>query len=143
MVSDSSRFVIGFGVNDYGDTAQDPLLVRWSDQENYQVWTPAITNQAGSYRLSSGSTIVAAQQTRQEILVFTDSAVFSMQYLGTAVRLGLQHPVGQHLDCWSERCGYGQQHYVLDGHRQVLRLHRPCGNIAMLAASVCLRRHQP
>ena len=82
MVSDSSRFVIAFGVNDYGATSQDPLLIRWSDQENYQVWTPAITNQAGSYRLSSGSTIVAAQQTRQEILVFTDSAVFSMQYLG-------------------------------------------------------------
>ena len=82
MVSDSSRFVIGFGVNDYGETTQDPMLIRWSDQENYQVWTPAITNQAGSYRLSSGSTIVTAQQTRQEILVFTDAAVFSMQYLG-------------------------------------------------------------
>ncbi len=82
MVSDSSRFVIGFGVNDYGSTSQDPMLIRWSDQEDYQVWTPAITNQAGSFRLSSGSAIVTAQQTRQEILVFTDSAVFSMQYLG-------------------------------------------------------------
>ena len=82
MVSDSSRFVIGFGVNDYGSTSQDPLLIRWSDQENYQVWAPAITNQAGSFRLSSGSTIVTAQQTRQEILVFTDASVFSMQYLG-------------------------------------------------------------
>lgn len=82
MVSDSSRFVIGFGVNDYGSTAQDPMLIRWSDQEDYQVWTPAVTNQAGSFRLSSGSTIVTAQQTRQEILVFTDAAVFSMQYLG-------------------------------------------------------------
>ena len=82
MVSDSSRFVIAFGVNDYGSTEQDPMLIRWSDQENYAVWAPAVTNQAGSYRLSSGSTIVTAQQTRQEILVFTDSAVFSMQYLG-------------------------------------------------------------
>jgi hypothetical protein len=82
MVSDSSRFVIAFGVNDYGSTEQDPLLIRWSDQEDYQVWAPAITNQAGSFRLSSGSTIVATQQTRQEILVFTDAAVFSMQYLG-------------------------------------------------------------
>jgi len=82
MVSDSSRFVIAFGVNDYGETSQDPLLIRWSDQENYQVWAPAITNQAGSFRLSSGSTIVTAQQTRQEILVFTDASVFSMQYLG-------------------------------------------------------------
>ena len=82
MVSDSSRFVISFGCNDYGSTAQDPMLIRWSDQEDYATWTPAITNQAGSFRLSSGSTIITAQQTRQEILVFTDAAVFSMQYLG-------------------------------------------------------------
>jgi hypothetical protein len=82
MVSDSSRFVIALGANDYGSTTQDPMLVRWSDQENYQVWTPAATNQAGSFRLSSGSYIVTGQQTRQEILVFTDAAVFSMQYLG-------------------------------------------------------------
>ena len=82
MVSDASRFVLTFGVNDYGQTVQDPLLIRWSAQEDYQTWTPAITNQAGSFRLSSGSTIITAQQTRQEILVFTDAALFSMQYLG-------------------------------------------------------------
>lgn len=82
MVSDSSRFVIAFGVNDYGSTAQDPMLIRWSDQEDYAVWAPSATNQAGSFRLSAGSEIIAAQQTRQEILVFTDGAVFSMQYLG-------------------------------------------------------------
>ena len=85
-VSDASRFVIAFGCNGYttdpNPTQQDPMLVRWSDQESYQVWTPAITNQAGSYRLSSGSYIVAAQQTRQEILVWTDAALYSMQYLG-------------------------------------------------------------
>jgi hypothetical protein len=82
LVSDSSRFVIAFGVNDYGSTTQDPMLIRWSDQENYQVWAPDATNQAGSFRLSSGSSIITAQQTRQEILVFTDAALFSMQYLG-------------------------------------------------------------
>lgn len=82
MVSDASRFVLTFGVNDYNETIQDPMLIRWSAQEDYQTWTPAITNQAGSFRLSSGSTIVTAQQTRQEILVFTDAALFSMQYLG-------------------------------------------------------------
>jgi hypothetical protein len=85
-VSDASRFVIAFGVNGYttdpNPTQQDPMLIRWSDQENYQVWTPAITNQAGSFRLSSGSFIVAQQQTRQEILVWTDAALYSMQYLG-------------------------------------------------------------
>jgi hypothetical protein len=82
MVSDSSRFVLAFGVNDYGSAVQDPLLIRWSDQESFATWIPAVTNQAGSYRLSHGSTIVTAIQTRQEILVLTDSAIYSMQYLG-------------------------------------------------------------
>jgi len=82
MVSDASRFVLAFGVNDYGSVVQDPLLIRWSDQESFATWYPAVTNQAGSYRLSHGSTIVTAMQTRQEILVLTDSAIYSMQYLG-------------------------------------------------------------
>ena len=86
MVSDASRFVICFGVNGYSTdpnpSQQDPMLIRWSDQEDYTQWTPAITNQAGSYTLSHGSQIITAMQTRQEILVLTDSAVYSMQYLG-------------------------------------------------------------
>ena len=82
MVSDSSRFVLAFGVNDYGSVVQDPLLIRWSDQESFATWFPAITNQAGSFRLSDGSQIITAIQTRQEILVLTDSAIYSMQYLG-------------------------------------------------------------
>ena len=89
-VSDASRFVIAFGCNDYGETTIDPLLVRWSDQENYAVWAPLATNQAGSYRLSTGSSIVAQLQTRQEILVFTDAAVYSMQYLGPPFVWGFQ-----------------------------------------------------
>ena len=85
MVSDSTRIVIAFGCNDYGaydTTPLDPLLIRWSEQESYTGWTPAITNQAGSYRLSRGSEIVGAIQTRQEIVVWTDAAIYSMQYLG-------------------------------------------------------------
>jgi hypothetical protein len=89
-VSDASRFVISFGCNDYGSATQDPLLIRWSDQEDYAVWTPAATNQAGSYRLSTGSSIVAHQQTRQEILVWTDAAIYSMQYLGPPYIWGFQ-----------------------------------------------------
>jgi hypothetical protein len=80
--SDTSRFVIAFGCNDYGSSTLDPLLVRWSDQEDYKVWAPAATNQAGSYRLSIGSSIVAELQSRQEILIWTDAALYSMQYLG-------------------------------------------------------------
>jgi len=85
MVSDTSRIVIAFGCNDYGaygTTAIDPLLIRWTAQESYTDWTPSATNQAGSYRLSHGSTIVGALQTRQEIVVWTDAAIYSMQYLG-------------------------------------------------------------
>lgn len=89
-VSDASRFIIAFGCNDYGSAALDPLLVRWSDQENYATWSPAITNQAGSYRLSTGSSIVAHMQARQEILVWTDAALYSMQYLGPPFVWGFQ-----------------------------------------------------
>lgn len=89
-ISDASRFVIAFGCNDYGSADLDPLLVRWSDQENYAVWSPAITNQAGSFRLSTGSSIVAHQQARQEILVWTDAAIYSMQYLGPPFVWGFQ-----------------------------------------------------
>jgi hypothetical protein len=81
-VSGTSRFIITYGVNDYGSTAQDPMLIRWSAQDDPFNWTPDATNQAGSIRLSHGSEIITAIQTRQEILTFTDSAVFSLQYLG-------------------------------------------------------------
>jgi len=89
-VSDASRFVLAFGCNDYGSVTLDPLLIRWSDQEDYATWTPAATNQAGSYRLSTGSSIVAHLQARQEILVWTDAALYSMQYLGAPFVWGFQ-----------------------------------------------------
>jgi hypothetical protein len=82
LVSDSSRIVIAFGCNDYGESQLDPMLIRWTAQESYTDWTPVATNQAGSYRLSHGSALVGALQTRQEIVVWTDAAIYSMQYLG-------------------------------------------------------------
>jgi hypothetical protein len=82
VVSDTSRFILTFGVNDYGSSVQDPMLIRWSNQDDPFNWTPDATNQAGSIRLSDGSEIVTAIQTRQEIVVFTDSALYSLQYLG-------------------------------------------------------------
>lgn len=92
MVSDSSRFVIAFGANDAvaGSTVQNPMFICWSDQEDITTWYPQATNQAGSYTLSHGSQIITAMQTRQEILVFTDSAIYSMQYLGPPYVWGFQ-----------------------------------------------------
>ena len=87
MVSDSSRITIAFGCNDpsgtYATTTLDPMQIRWTAQESYTDWEPDLaTNQAGDYRLSHGSVIVGALQTRQEILVWTDAAIYAMQYLG-------------------------------------------------------------
>ena len=92
-VSDVSRFVFAFGTNDPDSstpTAQDPMLIRWSDQESVTDWTPSATNQAGSVRLSHGSEIITAIQTRQEIIVWTDSTVYSLQYLGPPYVWGVQ-----------------------------------------------------
>jgi hypothetical protein len=80
--SDTSRFIIAFGCNDYGSNVLDPMLIRWSAQDDIYNWTPSVTNQAGSIRISHGSEIVGIVQTRQEIVVFTDSAIYSLQYLG-------------------------------------------------------------
>jgi hypothetical protein len=82
FVSDSSRFVFAFGCNEIGSIVQNPMLVRWSDQESVVDWTPTATNQSSSLQLSHGSEIVTCVQTRQEIVVFTDSAVYSFQYQG-------------------------------------------------------------
>ena len=90
LVSDVSRFVFAFGCNELGSAIQDPLLIRWSDQESAVDWTPAPTNQAGSLRLSHGSAIQTALQVRQEVLVFTDKAVYSMQYVGAPIVWGAQ-----------------------------------------------------
>jgi hypothetical protein len=88
------RFCIAFGANPYDpgepNTTFDPLLVRWSDQENPFDWVPDATNQSGEQRLSIGSQIVAAVNTRQEIIVITDAAIYSMQYLGPPYVYGFQ-----------------------------------------------------
>jgi hypothetical protein len=81
-VSDTSRFILAFGCNDYSSGTLDPMLIRWSGQNDPYNWTPDPTNQAGFTRLSHGSEIVTTVQTRQEIVVFTDASIYSLQYLG-------------------------------------------------------------
>ena len=93
MVSDASRIVLCFGTTPIGATGPadlDPMLIRWSDQEDYLNWTPSATTQAGDLTLSRGSEIRAVAQTRQEILVWTDIALYSLQYLGPPIVWGSQ-----------------------------------------------------
>jgi len=90
FVSDIFRFAFCFGANDFGSTVFDPMLIRWSDQENVADWAPTATNQAGSIRVSRGTQIIAAKQARQEILVWTDSALYGLQYLGAPEVWGAQ-----------------------------------------------------
>jgi hypothetical protein len=92
--SSIQRFAIAFGSNPYdpldANTTFDPLLVRWSDQENPFDWVPQATNQSGEYRLNIGSFIMCAESTRQEILIWSDAAIYSMQYLGPPYVWGFQ-----------------------------------------------------
>jgi hypothetical protein len=90
LVSDISRFVFAFGCNEYLATTLDPLLVRWSDQESMVDWAPTPLNQSGGLRLSIGSEIVARRQLRQEVLVWTDAALYVMQYIGPPAVWGAQ-----------------------------------------------------
>lgn len=93
--SDQARHVIVFGGNNYFNNdgsinnSQDPLLIKWSDEEDYSVWSPSATNSAGDLRLSSGTKIIHAVETKREILVWTDTALYSMQYLGPPYTYGI------------------------------------------------------
>ena len=94
MCSAVQQFVIAHGANSYipgtPTSSFDPMLVRWSDQANLYQWVPDVTNQAGEYRLAHGSFIMAAQVTRQENLIWTDTALYSMQYIGAPYVWGIQ-----------------------------------------------------
>ena len=98
LVSDQDRHVIAFGCDglnssasaNQGDGVQDPLLIRFSDQENPLVWYPTTTNTAGDIRLGAGSTFVQAVETKREILVWTDTALNSMRFIGPPFTFGLQ-----------------------------------------------------
>jgi hypothetical protein len=90
IVSDTFRFLLLFGTTEYGSAVLDPMLIRWSNQESLTDWVPASANQAGSLRISHGSKIVTVVQTRQEIVVFTDASLYSLQYLGPPLVWGTQ-----------------------------------------------------
>ena len=89
MVNNESRHVLAFGCNALGSSTQDKLLIRWSDQESAIDWTPTATNSSGDLRLNSGSQIVKAYATRQEILVWTEEALFSYRFIGEPFIFGI------------------------------------------------------
>lgn len=93
LVSQNDKHLLAFGAVPYGSSSEadfDPLLIRWANQDDPVEWEPTPTNSAGFIRVSRGSSIIRAIPTRQEILTFTDNAVFSLQFLGTTDVFGLQ-----------------------------------------------------
>jgi hypothetical protein len=130
LISDIYRFVFAFGCNDYGSSTQDPMLIRWSDQEDSINWSPSATTQAGSLPLSRGSEIITAIQSRQEIVVWTDTAVYSLQYLGAPEVWGAQllgdniSIAGQNAVAFSNGVAFWMgvdKFYRYDGRVQTLR----------------------
>lgn len=131
LVSDINRFAFCFGANTISTSVQDPMLIRWSDQEDATNWKPSATNQAGSLRLSRGSEIIAAKQTRQAITVWTDTAVYSLQFLGGQAGWGAQL-IGDNVSiassnavCYAGGVSYWMgkdKFYLSDGNIKVL----PC-----------------
>jgi len=130
FVSDISRFVFALGCTDIGSAAIDPMLIRWSDQESVSDWTPTATNQAGSLRLSQGSRIVSVLQSRQELLAWTDAALYSLQYQGATVSWGAQlvgeniSIAGQNAAALASGVAYWMgidKFYKYDGRTQTLR----------------------
>lgn len=129
-VSDISRFVFCFGCNEIGQSIIDPMLIRWSDQESVVDWTPSPTSQSSFLRLSQGSQIVANQQSREEILVWTDVALYTLQYLGGADGWGAKligeniSIAGQHAASLASGVTYWigtDKFYKYDGRTQTLR----------------------
>jgi hypothetical protein len=130
LISDINRFVFAFGTNDWGTATVDPMLIRWSDQEDATNWTPSSVNQAGSLRLSRGTQIVTAMQARQEILVWTDASLYSLQYVGAPIVWGAQlvgetiSIISQNAVAYANGVAYWMgidKFYKYDGRTQTLR----------------------
>ena len=90
LVSQGDKHLLAFGATPYGGGPFDPMLIRWSNQDEPENWTPQVTNSAGFIRVSRGDRIIRAIPTRQEILVFTSATLSSLQFLGTTDVFGLQ-----------------------------------------------------
>tara|TARA_R100001224_G_scaffold94590_1_gene64029 strand:+ start:1325 stop:3196 length:1872 start_codon:yes stop_codon:yes gene_type:complete len=111
MVSQVDRHLIAFGATPFGGDTFDPLLIRFANQDEPENFTPSTLNSAGFIRVSSGSQIITAFRTRQEILIFTDMSLHSMQFLGTTDVFGLQE-LETNISVASPRCVAGASNVV-------------------------------
>ena len=131
LVSDVDRHVIAFGTNPVGSSTQDPLLIRFSDQENVLDWEPTATNTAGDLRIGTGSQFVKAIETKREIVIFTNSSIHSMQFIGSPFTFGIQ-PLASNITIMGPNAAVAvedavfwmgkQNFYLYDGKTQQL----PC-----------------
>lgn len=133
MVSDIDRHVICFGVNPIGGSSIDPLLVRWSDQENAVNWTPTATNSSGGQVLSTGTEIVGAVKTRQEILIFTDEGIQSMRFVGAPFIYSFT-PVAENVSMISPKAAIAAADAVFFMDREGFYVYR--GSVQRLPCSV-------
>lgn len=90
LVSQNDKHLIALGCTPYGGGNQDLLLIRWANQDDPVNWTPEVTNSAGFLQVSRGSRIVRGLATRQEVLIWTEGQLYSLQFLGTTDVFGLQ-----------------------------------------------------
>nr|BAR25633.1 constituent protein [uncultured Mediterranean phage uvMED] len=133
MVSDIDRHVICFGCNALGSANIDPLLIRWSDQESVADWTPTATNSSGGQVLSTGTTIVGAVKTRQEILVFTDVGIQAMRFIGAPFVYSFS-PVAENVSIISPKAGIAAADAVFFMDREGFYVYR--GAVQRLPCSV-------
>jgi hypothetical protein len=103
LVSQNDKHLLCFGATPYGGGSFDPLLIRWATQDQPNVWTPLVTNSAGFIRVSRGSQIVCAIATRQEILVYTEGTLNSLQFVGTTDVFSLNE-LSDNISILSPRC---------------------------------------
>ncbi len=94
MVSGADRHLVCLGCNPKDSTTQDLLQIRWSNQEDPFDWTPTATNTAGGQRISSGSEIVSAVRTRQELLIWTDVNLHAMRFVGPPLTFSISLVAG-------------------------------------------------
>jgi hypothetical protein len=118
LVSQNDKHLLAFGCTPFGSSAPtfDPLLIRFASQDRARgMWTPLVTNSAGFIRLSNGDRIKRALRTRQEILVWTESTLVSLKFLGTTDVFGVEE-LADNISLFSPPCGLNhEQCDLLDG----------------------------